>query len=75
MEFVEELRKRILILDGGMGTEIQKSGLRYDGNNDALPLNNPEIILNIHKAYVEAGADIICTCSFGANAVSWIRRA
>lgn len=70
MEFVEELRKRILILDGGMGTEIQKSGLRYDGNNDALPLNNPEIILNIHKAYVEAGADIICTCSFGANAVS-----
>ena len=70
MELADELRKRILILDGGMGTEIQKSGLQSDGNNDALPMTNPELIRGIHKSYIDAGADIICTCSFGANAVS-----
>ncbi|MCQ2067025.1 MAG: homocysteine S-methyltransferase family protein [Bacteroidaceae bacterium] len=70
MTLADELRRRILILDGGMGTEIQKSGLQYDGNNDALPMTHPELIRSIHSSYVEAGADIICTCSFGANAVS-----
>lgn len=70
MIFQEELKKRILILDGGMGTCIQGYGLQYDGNNDMLPLTHPEIIEEIHKAYVDAGADIIETCSFGANAIS-----
>ena len=70
MIFQEELKKRILILDGGMGTCIQSYGLQYDGNNDMLPLTHPEIIEEIHKAYVDAGADIIETCSFGANAIS-----
>lgn len=70
MDIREELRKRILILDGGMGTCIQQTGLDYDGNNDALPLTRPDIISGIHKAYIDAGADIISTCTFGANAVS-----
>lgn len=70
MDIREELKKRILILDGGMGTCIQQTGLQYDGNNDALPMTNPDVILGIHKAYVEAGADIISTCSFSANAIS-----
>ncbi|MCQ2074812.1 MAG: homocysteine S-methyltransferase family protein [Bacteroidaceae bacterium] len=70
MNLTDELHKRILILDGAMGTEIQKLGLDYDGNNDALPLTNPEVIYGIHKAYTDAGADILCTCSFSANAVS-----
>lgn len=70
MDIREALKQRILILDGGMGTCIQQLGLQYDGNNDALPMTNPDAIYGIHKAYVEAGADIISTCSFGANAVS-----
>ena len=70
MDIREELKKRILILDGGMGTCIQQTGLDYDGNNDALPLTRPDIISGIHKAYIDAGADIISTCTFGANAVS-----
>lgn len=70
MNFQEELKKRILILDGGMGTCIQSYGLQYDGNNDMLPVTHPEIIEAIHKAYVDAGADIIETCSFSANAIS-----
>lgn len=70
MTIYKELRKRILILDGGMGTEIMNADLEYDGNNDALPLTDPDFIIGIHKAYINAGADIISTCSFGANAVT-----
>lgn len=70
MDIREALKERILILDGGMGTCIQQTGLSYDGNNDALPMTHPDVILGIHKAYIEAGADIISTCSFSANAVS-----
>lgn len=70
MDIREALKERILILDGGMGTCIQQLGLKYDGNNDALPMTNPDAIFQIHKAYVDAGADIISTCSFSANAVS-----
>ena len=70
MDIREELKKRILILDGGMGTCIQQKGLEYDGNNDALPLTRPDIISEIHNAYINAGADIISTCTFGANAIS-----
>ena len=102
-DFREALKKRILILDGGMGTMIQTYGLcaqdyccpsvpkphaphadkggvcpeggshdlaeTMQGNHDILPLTRPEIIEAIHRAYLEAGADIIETCSFGANAI------
>lgn len=70
MDIREAIKQRILILDGGMGTCIQQAGLQYDGNNDALPMTSPDVIFGIHKAYVEAGADIISTCSFSANAIS-----
>ena len=70
MDIREALKERILILDGGMGTCIQQTGLEYDGNNDALPMTHPDVISGIHKAYVDAGADIISPCSFSANAVS-----
>ncbi|MDR1363693.1 MAG: methionine synthase [Spirochaetaceae bacterium] len=77
--------KRILILDGAMGTLIQRHklseedyrGARFAGHehklsgcNDVLCLTAPEIIAGIHEQYLSAGADIIETCSFSANAVS-----
>ncbi|MES9833935.1 MAG: methionine synthase [Candidatus Thiodiazotropha sp. DIVDIV] len=79
------LHQRILILDGAMGTMIQRHNLseadyRGDrfknwpcdlkGNNDLLTLSQPEIIQNIHQEYLEAGADILETNTFGANSVS-----
>lgn len=79
------LQERILILDGAMGTMIQRHGLReadyrserfadwlYDptGNHDLLCLTRPRIIGEIHREYLAAGADIIETNSFCANAVS-----
>jgi len=70
MDIREELRRRILVLDGGMGTSVQQSGILYDGNTDAMPMLHPGLIEGIHRSFIEAGADIVCTCSFGANSVS-----
>jgi len=79
------IRQRILVLDGAMGTMIQKHNLQEDdfrggrfrdhpkplkGNNDVLSITKPEIILNIHKEYLEAGADLITTNTFNANRIS-----
>ena len=79
------LQKRILVIDGAMGTMIQRHklteadyrGLRFadwpsdlKGNNDLLCLTQPEIIKNIHLMYLEAGADIIETNTFNAQTVS-----
>ncbi|QQO10281.1 methionine synthase [Breznakiella homolactica] len=79
------IRERILILDGAMGTMIQRLGLGEDdfrgalfaghpvpllGCNDALCLSSPGTIVSIHEAYLKAGADIVETCSFNATSVS-----
>ena len=81
----EVLKERILVLDGAMGTMIQRYKLEEEdfrgeilknhesplkGNNDLLSLTKPEIILDIHKAYFEAGADIAETNTFNANSIS-----
>ena len=81
----EELSRRILILDGGMGTEIQKFKLREQdyrgerfanwprdlkGNNDLLVLTRPAAIAEIHAAYLDAGADIIETNTFNSTRIA-----
>ena len=78
-------KDRLLILDGAMGTMIQRYGLTEDdyrkgpfsdclkelkGNNECLNLTHPEIIKAIHQEYIAAGADIIETNTFSANAIS-----
>ncbi|MDR0447511.1 MAG: homocysteine S-methyltransferase family protein [Treponema sp.] len=66
------IQERILVLDGAMGTMIQAQLPRGDTLcNDLLCITKPELIASIHKAYLEAGADIITSCSFNANAVSF----
>jgi len=79
------LKQRILILDGAMGTMIQAHGLdeadyrgqrfadwQIDlrGNNDLLSLTRPDIVSDIHRAYLEAGADIIETNTFNATSIA-----
>ena len=81
----QALDDRILIIDGAMGTMIQKfnldeSGYRGErfkdyptdlkGNNDLLCLTQPDIIKNIHSLYAEAGAEIITTNSFNATRIA-----
>jgi 5-methyltetrahydrofolate--homocysteine methyltransferase len=69
MNIKEELKRRILILDGAMGTEIlQKTGKKYDFP-EKLNIERPEIITSIHKAFIDSGADIIETNTLGANRI------
>jgi 5-methyltetrahydrofolate--homocysteine methyltransferase len=85
MSIREELNKRILIIDGAMGTMIQPYGLseadfrgerfinhpcEVKGNNDLLNITQPLIIKEIHEAYLEAGADIIETNTFSSQVIS-----
>lgn len=80
-----EIQKRILILDGAMGTMIQQlqfsetafrgeefanNSVDLKGNNDILTLTQPKSIRKIHQAYIEAGADIIETNTFNSNSIS-----
>ena len=60
--------KEFVILDGAMGTLIQKSGAAYEHSPETLNLTRPELIESFHRAYVEAGSDVIYTNTFGANA-------
>ena len=62
------LSRRILILDGAMGTMLQRKGLQ--GNSESFNLTGSETIGEIHREYIEAGADIITTNSFSANSIS-----
>ena len=82
---VDAAEKRILLIDGAMGTMIQQHSLEeadfrgqrfadwdseIKGNNDLLSLTQPQIILDIHRAYLDAGADIIETNTFNATTIS-----
>ena len=84
-EFARLLAKRILVLDGAMGTMIQQQKLSEEdfrgerfadhandvkGNNELISLVRPDIISQIHRQYLEAGADLIATNTFGATAIA-----
>ena len=85
-ELSELLSRRILVIDGAMGTAIQRdrpdeagyrgerfkdwTGEDLQGNNDLLTVTQPAIIADIHREYLQAGADVIETNTFNANAVS-----
>lgn len=85
MNIREAIKQRILILDGAMGTMIQKHNLGEEdyrgdrfseyhmdikGNNELLSLTQPQIIADIHQQYFDAGADIVETNTFSANSIS-----
>lgn len=59
--------KKFIFLDGAMGTMIQESGADSGHVPELLGITNPEIIMNIHKAYIQSGSDIIYANTFGAN--------
>jgi len=69
-DFRRELGKKILILDGAMGTQLQERGILKNGVcPDYLNVTHPDAIAEIHKSYLDAGADIIVTNTFGANPI------
>jgi 5-methyltetrahydrofolate--homocysteine methyltransferase len=85
MDIRQQLEQRILIIDGAMGTMIQRHKLEeadyrgdqyknwhtdVKGNNDLLSITQPDIIIGIHKEYLEAGADIIETNTFSSTSIA-----
>ncbi len=67
----ESLGKELLFLDGGMGTLLQKAGLRPGELPEVWNLTHAEAVQGIHKAYVEAGSQIVLTNTFGANRLKY----
>ena len=64
---LERLNKEVLIFDGAFGTELQARGLKAGAIPEELNIDDPEMIIDIHKSYLKAGADFITTNTFGAN--------
>src|SRR6187549_4027424 len=85
VNIIDTLRERIMVLDGAMGTMIQRHKLEeadfrneqlkdhpypLKGNNDLLSITRPDVIREIHKLYFEAGSDIVETNTFGSTSIS-----
>ncbi|MBQ6943771.1 MAG: homocysteine S-methyltransferase family protein [Ruminococcus sp.] len=60
-------RTGFVFLDGGFGTMLQATGVEIGHNPELLNITNPDVIMNIHRQYVESGSDIFCANTFGAN--------
>ena len=67
MDFKSLLKKEFVSLDGAMGTMLQARGLKTGEAPELLNIEKPEILTEIHREYIEAGADIIYANTFGAN--------
>lgn len=66
-DFQERLKQSPLLIDGAMGTMLHRRGIPIDQCFDAINRENPALVADIHRGYIEAGADVIETNSFGAN--------
>jgi methionine synthase I (cobalamin-dependent)/5,10-methylenetetrahydrofolate reductase len=68
-DFLTALRERVLVCDGAMGTMLYAKGVFINKSFDALNLTQPDLVGDVHREYVRAGADIIETNTFGANRI------
>jgi len=67
MNFIDKIRKEVMILDGSMGVFLQSEGLPSGYAPDLWNLERPELVASVHKKYVEAGSQIVITNTFGAS--------
>lgn len=67
MNLLETLNKKTLLADGAMGTMLHARGAGFDKSFDELNLTDPAAVADIHREYIEAGAELIITNTFGAN--------
>jgi homocysteine S-methyltransferase len=68
-DFRSELERRVLVCDGAMGTMLYSRGIFLNQSFDELNLKQPDLVAEVHQAYIRAGADVIETNTFGANRV------
>ena len=71
MNFRDFLRDNIVCLDGGMGTLLQARGLKLGEYPERWNLSHAEEIIDIHRAYFDAGSNVVCTNTFGANSLKF----
>jgi 5-methyltetrahydrofolate--homocysteine methyltransferase len=66
-KILQRIRRGVLILDGATGTELQARGMPQGVSPEVYALNNPGAIKEVHRGYLGAGADVLYSCTFGAN--------
>lgn len=71
MKVLDYLKENIVYLDGGMGTLLQKRGLKPGELPERWNISHPDVIVDIQKSYFDAGTNIICTNTFGANSIKF----
>ena len=71
MTILDYLKENILVLDGGLGTELQKAGLKPGESTESWNITHPEEVTKIHRNYFEAGSNVVNTNTFGANALKY----
>lgn len=71
MNFRDFLKENIVYLDGGMGTLLQAEGLKTGEYPERWNITHPDAIINIHKSYFDAGSNVVCTNTFGANSLKF----
>src|SRR4051812_29700093 len=71
--FLDAIRRGVLTLDGGMGTQLYERGVLFNVNYEELVVSRPELVQKIHEDYVRAGAQVIETNTFGGNRVRLAR--
>ncbi|MGI6280121.1 MAG: homocysteine S-methyltransferase family protein [Acutalibacteraceae bacterium] len=71
MNFSEFLKDNLVLLDGGMGTYLQNKGLKAGEAPESWNITRPDIITDIHRQYFDAGSNVVCTNTFGANSLKF----
>ncbi len=71
MNFRTFLKKSIVLLDGGMGTSLQKAGMSTGERSEKWNLTHPEEVMKVHRDYFDAGANVVCANTFGVNVLKY----
>lgn len=74
MDVREYIKNNITLLDGGMGTLLQAAGLKPGEYPERWNISHPQVIVNLQKAYFDAGSNIVCTNTFGANGLKFEKK-
>lgn len=74
MKIMEALKERLIFFDGAMGTMLQEAGLKLGELPELLNIENPDVVLNVHRQYLAAGSDVVTTNTFGANSLKFGKR-
>jgi len=71
VNILDYIKNNVLYLDGGMGTLLHSKGLITDNLPEQCSITHPDLIIDIHKAYFDAGSNVVCTNTFGANGLKY----